>query len=91
MYLQKIQAKKLGKQNLFFVGISSATDEKSRIRIRKSVVHVPVPYQNVTDPQQWYLWYLSSNLPRAANERKKVERKVQKRRGLSSRSNHRPR
>jgi hypothetical protein len=40
-------------KNLIFVGILKATDEKSRIRIRKSVVRIhgsrSVPYQNFTD------------------------------------------
>ncbi len=40
MYLQKEVSKNILKKNLFFDGILSATDEKSRIRIRirKSVV-----------------------------------------------------
>jgi hypothetical protein len=43
--LQKVKSKKLGKK-LFFVGILSATGEKSRVRGSGSD-----PYQNVTDPQ----------------------------------------
>ncbi len=39
MYLQK--QKKLWKKNYFFVGILSANNEKSRIRIRKSAVGIP--------------------------------------------------
>ncbi len=46
MYLQKvISQKNLEKnleKNLFFVGILTATDEKSRIRIRKSVVWIRI-------------------------------------------------
>jgi hypothetical protein len=38
MYLQKVIGKE--KFDLFFVGIMSATDEKSMIRIRKSVVRI---------------------------------------------------
>jgi hypothetical protein len=35
MYLQKVISKESMKKNLFFVGILSATNEKSRIRFRK--------------------------------------------------------
>jgi hypothetical protein len=55
MYLQK---------KVKTLGILSATDEKSRIWIRKLVVQYgsadPNPYQNVSDPQHMYrylYWY----------------------------------
>ncbi len=35
----------------FFFGILEVTDKKSRIRIHKSHVKDPDPYQNVTDPE----------------------------------------
>jgi hypothetical protein len=45
---------------------SSATDEKSKLRVRKSVARIPgsgsVPNQNVTDPQHCYLRYLAEFL-----------------------------
>jgi hypothetical protein len=61
MYLQKVISKNLRKKD--FVGILKVTVEKSRIQIRvrihKSVVPlIPVSgrvYQNVKDPQHWYL------------------------------------
>jgi hypothetical protein len=51
MCLQKGNKQK----NKFFAGTFSATDEKSRTRIRKSVVQSadPDPYQNVTDSQHY--------------------------------------
>ncbi len=48
-------------KNLFFVGILEVTDEKSRIRIRKSSVRIqdPDPYKNVTDPEHcWQAFVL---------------------------------
>ncbi len=49
IYLQEVKSKKTSKKNLFFVGILSATDEKSRIRIRfrRSRIH------NTTGGVQW--------------------------------------
>ncbi len=59
--------KNLEKKNYFFGGISSATDEKSSIRPRKSGDRIrgsgsvgqvigsadPDPHENVSDPQRW--------------------------------------
>ncbi len=44
----------------FFVGILKVTDKKSRIRICQSDVQSedPDPYQNVTDPEHWYITYI---------------------------------
>jgi hypothetical protein len=42
MYLQKVISKKNSGKKLFFVGILKVTTEKSRIRIRKSVVLIRV-------------------------------------------------
>jgi hypothetical protein len=53
MYLQKVKSKKLGKKTNF-VGILSATGEKSRVLGSGSD-----PYQNVTDPQH-YRWRSAS-------------------------------
>jgi hypothetical protein len=41
MYLQKVMSKNIFKKELLFVDIMSATDKKSRIRIRKSAVRIP--------------------------------------------------
>jgi hypothetical protein len=52
MYLHKVK----GKTKTDFFGISSAIDEKRRIRIRVLQWYGcadPDPCQNVTDPQHW--------------------------------------
>jgi hypothetical protein len=42
MYLQKVISKKIYETNIFYVGVLKVTDEKSRIRIRKSEVQIRV-------------------------------------------------
>jgi hypothetical protein len=46
-------SKNIEEKKIYFVGILNGSDEKSRIRIHKSVVRISGPdsYQNVTDHQ----------------------------------------
>jgi len=62
MYLQKVISKNFEK-NIFFVSILSATDEISEAGSESGPGSVSQwcgfadPYQNVTDPQHWFLMH----------------------------------
>ncbi len=51
-----VNASKISSRNFFFFCHLKATDGKSRIPIRKSSVRIPRSgYENVTDPEHWFL------------------------------------
>ncbi len=54
MYLPKSNSKKTWKKNFFIVGILSATDEKSMIRIRSQTgIRIRIRKSVVRDPRAW--------------------------------------